>query len=143
MPAGPRSPKFKMPAVYRPKKENVFRCKIGFVNTPSVHACREFRLGDDELAANKKAFALAEAWYREELRHEKSLQVFKEVFPDDPPTLPVWTGMPEVEARFREDYLATPPDDLPGDEHEVFVQPAMSVKAASEGCRPHPPEGRA
>lgn len=137
VPAGPRDPKFKMPSIYRPKNENCFRCKAGYYLTKfGRRERREFRLGDDERVAHKKALALAEAWLKVEQRHLWNRTSFKEVFPDEAASLPVWTGMSQVEEDGRDEYLATPPQDLPGDEEDAPLLshplPAVSLKEAAQ-----------
>lgn len=135
MPANPRTPKFKMPSVYRPKNENCFRCKVGYyVAKNGKRERREFRLGDDELLAHKQALSLAEKWLKEEQRHRQVQATFAEVFPTELVTLPVWTGTPEAEAAARDEYLSTAPEDLPGDENVTALAETISVQMASQTC---------
>jgi hypothetical protein len=127
-----------MPSVYRPKHEKVFRSKIGYHLDPSGKRVRqEFRLGDDKLMAYKMVLSLGEKWLRERQRHKKLLIEFKEMFPSDPLPLLIWTGTPEVETNGREEYLATPPDDLPGDEIDslpiaLIPIPIISIEQVSQ-----------
>jgi hypothetical protein len=71
-------------------------------------------------------------WLREEERHKRIQEMDRDIFPNDPPSLPIWTGLPEVEARGREEYLATPPEDLPDDEIVAVVgMSSLSIEQAS------------
>jgi hypothetical protein len=134
VPHGNRTPKFAMPSVYKPKNENIYRCKVGFYMTGTgKRERREFRLGDDYLIAHKKALTLGEKWLQEELRHEKLVIEFKATFPADPLPQLVWTGTPETDAAAHDEYLATPPEELPGDDiNTVNVSmPGLSLAQAS------------
>jgi hypothetical protein len=126
-----RAPKFVMPSVYRSKDDPCLRCKVGYRIRNGKRVRVEFRLSEDALIANKKALLLAEKWLKEEQRHYRMQLSFKQVFGERPEDLPVWTGMPEIEAAAREEYFAMPPEDLPGDEPTTpFVQ-SISVKQAT------------
>jgi len=56
--------------------------------------------------AYEKALALAKRWLREEERHRRMTLKFGQS--PHRPSLPIWTGMPEIEEQAREEYLATP-----------------------------------
>ena len=137
MPAKSSTPKFHMPTVYLPKNENVFRCKVGYTLTKTGQRVRkEFRLGKDELIANKQAIVVAGKWLDLERRHKKTNSVFTEMFPSDPVPLPVWpakAGFEDmlVEDAGAEEYLAIPPEDLPGDEVAAVSPTSLSVQTAA------------
>ena len=57
---------------------------------------------------------------------------FSEVFPADPATLPVWTGLTLIRAQGGIDWLAVSPADLPGDEVEKAAAHSVSLRRASE-----------
>ncbi|MBC7782527.1 MAG: hypothetical protein H7144_01700 [Burkholderiales bacterium] len=127
-----RTAKFKMPSIYRPKDENVLRCKIGYsLDRNGNRRRKEFRLGVDPVAAHQKALSLSAKWLKIEQRHWSSQSQFLEMFPEEPKRQPVWTDILEREAEPLELYHATPPEDLPGDEMLLSFTPAMSLRQAS------------
>jgi hypothetical protein len=86
--------KFRMPAVYLPKNEKVYRCKVGYWLSPKSgkRERKEFRLSTDPVFSHRKALTLSEKWMREEERHTKVIASFNDIMLHVPITLPVWTG---------------------------------------------------
>ena len=137
MPSKSSTPKFRMPTIYLPKNESVFRCKVGYALAKSGQRVRrEFRLGKDELTATKKAIVLAERWLNFERRYQKTSDQIAEMLPDEPQTLPVWpadAGLDDLlaEEASVEQYLAITPEDLPGDELPVSVRSPFTIQNAA------------
>lgn len=56
--------KFRMPSIYRPKNEWVFRCKVGYEKSRDGRSWRRgFRLGPSSLQAHKNALGIGEACF--------------------------------------------------------------------------------
>ena len=124
-----------MPAVYRPKNENVYRCKVGYHhNAQGQRKRREFRLSDDPVIAHKLAINLEEKWMKEEARHWKMQVVDREGLHESDDTLPVWTGRSEIEQAGYNDYIATPPDVCPGDDDAQVPPEILTPTKTLAGC---------
>jgi hypothetical protein len=115
-------------AVYLPKGEKVYRCKVGYFRNKNGQRKRiEFRLSNDPVIAHRKAISLEEKWLKEEIRHRRTVTDFQEVFNEPDESLPVWTGMPDAERLLREAYLTTPPHDLDDEASASEVAPGKTL----------------